>query len=231
MCVFNKPNRDLTKDSVVNTTTTAFTTAFTDTLFSLLVLLTTTNHPDILIPPYNGNRGTAIFSIVYLGVGLYVLLNILTAAVYSQFSGYLMVSKSNINYRILIVEYYFIHGMELVSSDDIVGLIKTVHIDTWKKDTLRQVSMRHAHGNINAKQFMQLFQILDLSGSSNQSVHEQVPSLRVARIFQTWIMSKGFELVRIIISFFNVIFLCVDISYSLSTGKYPGVIMRVRLTF
>ncbi|CAH8678021.1 unnamed protein product [Schistosoma rodhaini] len=168
MCVFNKPNRDLTKDSVVNTTTTAFTTAFTDTLFSLLVLLTTTNHPDILIPPYNGNRGTAIFSIVYLGVGLYVLLNILTAAVYSQFSGYLMVSKSNINYRILIVEYYFIHGMELVSSDDIVGLIKTVHIDTWKKDTLRQVSMRHAHGNINAKQFMQLFQILDLSGSSNQ---------------------------------------------------------------
>ncbi|VDP51083.1 unnamed protein product [Schistosoma mattheei] len=91
MCVFNKPNRDLTKNSIVNTTTTAFTD-FYDTLFSLLVLLTTTNHPDILIPPYNGNRGTAIFSIVYLGVGLYVLLNILTAAVYSEFSGYLMSS-------------------------------------------------------------------------------------------------------------------------------------------
>ncbi|VDP41541.1 unnamed protein product [Schistosoma curassoni] len=161
MCVFNKPNRDLTKNSVVNTTTTAFTD-FYDTLFSLLVLLTTTNHPDILIPPYNGNRGTAIFSIVYLGVGLYVLLNILTAAVYSEFSGYLMV--------------YF---------------------------------MRHCHGNINAKQFMQLFKILDLSGPSNQSIPEQIPSLRVARIFQTWIMSKGFELVRIIISVFNVVFLCI----------------------
>uniref|UniRef100_A0A3Q0KRQ5 Two-pore calcium channel, putative n=1 Tax=Schistosoma mansoni TaxID=6183 RepID=A0A3Q0KRQ5_SCHMA len=234
MCVFNKPNRDLTKDSVVNTTTTAFTD-FYDTLFSLLVLLTTTNHPDILIPPYNGNRGTAIFSIVYLGVGLYVLLNILTAAVYSQFSGYLMSSvqtrlmrrrvATRAAFEVLKYEY---NGMELVSSDDIVGLIKTVHIDTWKKDTLRQAYfMRHAHGNINAKQFMQLFQILDLSGPSNQSVHEQVPSLRVARIFQTWIMSKGFELVRIIISVFNVIFLCVDISYSLSTGKYPGVIMRI----
>lgn len=56
----------------------------------------------VLIPPYNGNRGTAIFSIVYLGVGLYVLLNILTAAVYSEFSGYLMVSNSTPNYKILI---------------------------------------------------------------------------------------------------------------------------------
>ncbi|CAH8631763.1 unnamed protein product [Schistosoma mattheei] len=218
MCVFNKPNRDLTKNSIVNTTTTAFTD-FYDTLFSLLVLLTTTNHPDILIPPYNGNRGTAIFSIVYLGVGLYVLLNILTAAVYSEFSGYLMSSvqtrlmrrrvATRAAFEVLKYEH---NGIELVSSDDIVGLIKTVHIDTWKKDTLRQVYfMRHCHGNINAKQFMQLFKILDLSGPANQSIPEQIPSLRVARIFQTWIMSKGFELVRIIISVFNVVFLCASL--------------------
>ncbi|CAH8581830.1 unnamed protein product [Schistosoma turkestanicum] len=234
MCVFNQPNRDLTKDSVVNTTTTAFTD-FYDTLFNLLVLLTTTNHPDILIPSYNGNRGTAFFSIVYLGVGIYVLLNILTAAVYSEFSGYLMSSvqtrlmrrrvATRAAFEILKHEY---NGMELVSGDDIVQLINTVHIDTWKKDTLRQAYfMRHSHANINAKQFMQLFQILDLSGPPSQSIPEQIPSLRVARIFQTWIMSKGFELVRIIISLFNVIFLCVDISYSLSTGKYPGVVMRI----
>ncbi|KAH8866576.1 Two pore calcium channel protein 2 [Schistosoma japonicum] len=234
MCVFSKPNRDLTNYNVVNNTSTTFTD-FYDTLFNLLVLLTTTNHPDILIPPYNKNRGTAIFSIVYIGVGLYVLMNILTAAVYSEFSGYLMSSvqtrlmrrrvATRAAFEVLKYEH---NGIELVSGDDVVYLINTIRIETWKKDTMRQVYlMKYSRANLNAKQFMKLFQLLDLLGPSNQSIPEQVPRHRLARIFKTLIMSKGFELVRFFISVLNVIYLCVDISYSLSTGKYPGVIMRI----
>ncbi|KAH8866579.1 Two pore calcium channel protein 2 [Schistosoma japonicum] len=180
-------------------------------------------------------KGTAIFSIVYIGVGLYVLMNILTAAVYSEFSGYLMSSvqtrlmrrrvATRAAFEVLKYEH---NGIELVSGDDVVYLINTIRIETWKKDTMRQVYlMKYSRANLNAKQFMKLFQLLDLLGPSNQSIPEQVPRHRLARIFKTLIMSKGFELVRFFISVLNVIYLCVDISYSLSTGKYPGVIMRI----
>ena len=60
------------------------TQAFT----SLLVLLTTANHPDIMMPIYQYNRFSSVYFILFLGIGAFLILNLLIAATYNQFKGF-----------------------------------------------------------------------------------------------------------------------------------------------
>lgn len=60
-----------------------FSTVF-DAFVSLIVL-TTASHPDVMVPIYQYNRFSAIYFICFLGIGAYIILNLLIAATYYQF--------------------------------------------------------------------------------------------------------------------------------------------------
>ena len=60
-----------------------FNTVF-DAFISLIVL-TTASHPDVMVPIYQQNRFSAIYFILFLGIGAYIILNLLIAATYYQF--------------------------------------------------------------------------------------------------------------------------------------------------
>lgn len=73
-----------------------------DALTSLLVLLTTANHPDVMIPIYQFNRFSSLYFIIFLGIGAFIILNLLIAATYNQFRGFFQKSLQSSLHRRLV---------------------------------------------------------------------------------------------------------------------------------
>jgi two pore calcium channel protein 2 len=56
-----------------------------DALINLIVLLTTANNPDMMIPIYQFNRFSALYFILYFLIGASIIFNLLIVATYNQF--------------------------------------------------------------------------------------------------------------------------------------------------
>ena len=67
----------------------AYFNSVEDSLISLLVFLTTANNPDVMTKIYQYNRLSFLYFFLFLSIGLYLILNLLTAAVYSEFRGFI----------------------------------------------------------------------------------------------------------------------------------------------
>ena len=67
-----------------------------ESFYSMMILLTTANFPDVMLPAYQKNFFNVIFFVVYLVLGLYVLMNMLLASVYAKFKARL--ERHNIRY-------------------------------------------------------------------------------------------------------------------------------------
>ena len=59
--------------------------SFGKSFFSMLVCMTTSNFPDVMLPAYNMSRLYAIYFILYLIFGLFLMMNLLLAIFYSNF--------------------------------------------------------------------------------------------------------------------------------------------------
>ena len=59
--------------------------SFGDSCFNMLVLMTTSNYPDVMLPSYQIFRLNCLYFIIYLVVGLFLLMNLLLAIFYSNF--------------------------------------------------------------------------------------------------------------------------------------------------
>lgn len=56
-----------------------------ESLYSMMILLTTANFPDVMLPAYNADRINVLFFLAYLIVGLYFLQNILLAIIFDNY--------------------------------------------------------------------------------------------------------------------------------------------------
>lgn len=58
---------------------------YSNSAFNMLVLMTTSNYPDVMLPAYQRNRLNCIFFISYLVLGLFLMMSLLLAVFYSNF--------------------------------------------------------------------------------------------------------------------------------------------------
>ena len=56
-----------------------------DTNFELLILMTTANFPDVMLPAYNVHWTRTLFFIIFITLGLYFWLNLILASVFNIF--------------------------------------------------------------------------------------------------------------------------------------------------
>ncbi|XP_072237138.1 two pore channel protein 2 [Leuresthes tenuis] len=141
-------------------------------LTSLLVLLTTANNPDVMIPAYSLNRGYSIFFITFSVIGTYCLMNLLTAIIYNQFRGYLLMSvQTSIIRRRLGIRAAFqvlschraqAAAQEYVSVDAVLEVMVRVKMRSYYRVAINTVAQQHADvGYMDREQFMKIFDELD----------------------------------------------------------------------
>lgn len=157
---------------------------------TLIILLTTANHPDVMMPIYQYNRFSSIYFILFLGIGTFLILNLLIAATYNQFKGFFQKSLQTSFFRrrvafraaftLLAKRTYQIHQrrgsrvsyvQEVASKDLIRQLIQTAGIPKTKVPQMypKLETMKHfmetENNNITSSQCLtwhQFCEVFDL---------------------------------------------------------------------
>ncbi|NWR93527.1 TPC2 protein, partial [Furnarius figulus] len=144
-----------------------------DSLTSLLVLLTTANNPDVMIPAYSKNRAYSIFFILFTVLGNLFLMNLLTAIIYNQFRGYLLKSvQSSLFRRRLGIRAAFEVLSSLketptnaqqpyVSTGALQQVLQKVEMDSRCKQAIMRSLKMCSCDQLSAAQFQKLFEELD----------------------------------------------------------------------
>lgn len=141
-------------------------------LTSLLVLLTTANNPDVMIPAYSLNRGYAVFFVTFSVIGTYCLMNLLTAIIFNQFRGYLLMSvQASIIRRRLGIRAAFqvlcCRGAEeaaeeRVRVDAVLQVMSRVQLKSFYRAAVTTAARQYETvGYMDREQFRKIFDELD----------------------------------------------------------------------
>ncbi|XP_030622297.1 two pore channel protein 2 [Chanos chanos] len=192
-------------------------------LTSLLVLLTTANNPDVMIPAYSLNRGYSIFFILFSVFGTYFLMNLLTAIIYNQFRGYLLMSvQTSILRRRLGIRAAFevlccqgrghnkSHAeehVERVVVDKVLQVMKGVHLKSYYKDAIIKAAQQCTDGSINGATFQRLFDELDKDYIKEHPPKPEYNSAFLQKL-QTVCSHYYFTVVGNVVALTNVMCIC-----------------------
>uniref|UniRef100_A0A4W2I810 Two pore segment channel 2 n=1 Tax=Bos indicus x Bos taurus TaxID=30522 RepID=A0A4W2I810_BOBOX len=145
-----------------------------EALTTLLVLLTTANNPDVMIPVYSRNRAYAIFFIAFTLIGSLFLMNLMTAIIYNQFRGYLMMSlqTSLLRRRLGTRAAYEVlssvtaegeaHPKRLgVKPEDFLQVLQKVQLDSDHKQAIAEKLHSRGDGLLSTDEFQKLFYEFD----------------------------------------------------------------------
>ncbi|XP_013006303.1 two pore channel protein 2 isoform X1 [Cavia porcellus] len=162
------------QDAELNRERLTYFRSLPEALTSLLVLLTTANNPDVMIPAYSKNRAYAIFFIVFTLIGSLFLMNLLTAIIYNQFRGYLMKSLQTSLFRRRLgtrAAYEVLSSMQAGAAPETAGVrphtllqvLQKVQMSGSHKQAIMEKVRSYNDVLLSADEFQKLFDELDKS--------------------------------------------------------------------
>ena len=200
-----------------------------DALTSLLVLLTTANHPDVMIPIYQFNRFSSLYFILFLGLGAFIILNLLIAVTYNQFRGFFAKSlqsslrRKRVAFRaaftILAKQTRKFRGslrptsIEVVHKDLVRRLLRKLQIFNERKIALMFTKLETPGGKlVNWQQFRDIFDAHNLSRTrDNSDESEYYTTIRTFQWFQYGIRHRFFSYFTYLVSVVNVILVTIEL--------------------
>ncbi|CAL1534837.1 unnamed protein product [Lymnaea stagnalis] len=223
-----------------------------ESFVSLLVLLTTANHPDVTLPAYSRNRFASIFFIIYLLIGLYFLMNMLLAVIYNQFRGYFLNSMQSsllrrrlgvrAAFEVMRRKRYGAIGQNKnpfcdlgagISGSVIKSLIERSLLPQHVRSSLLEKIKDGENQIFSASQFNYIFLSLD-----NDVVHKQLPAVRWFthrkwRMIQRILVHKYFTYFGMLMAFTNLIIITIQLGakYDSSFRENHSTLRIVNFTF
>ncbi|XP_069821315.1 two pore channel protein 2 isoform X2 [Dendropsophus ebraccatus] len=210
------------KDSKVDAEWLRYFRNLPDSLTSLLVLLTTANNPDVMLPAYSFNRLYSLFFIIFTVIGSLILMNLLTAIIYNQFRGYLMKSiraslvrrRLGIRAAFEVLSFY----RELTSRsqdqeacvdcDTFIKVLRKVKMDGYyKMAIMEQAKCRCSSGVISAELFQKLFDELD-KDAVRQHPPQPVYQSRFLQVLQVIGSHRYFDYLGNLVALANLLSIC-----------------------
>jgi Ion transport protein/EF-hand domain pair len=140
---------------------TQYFSTFGQSLVSLLVLLTTANYPDVMMPSYTETRAYALFFVAFLLFGLYFLLNTLIAIIYNS---YREATKADVLRGLATRRRALINAFAVLDRQG-VGFIDLL---SWKR------LLEHLRPDITEQQAVLIFNMVDRNHSGEVSLLEFV---------------------------------------------------------
>ena len=198
-----------------------------DALTSLLVLLTTANHPDVMIPIYQFNRFSSLYFILFLGLGAFIILNLLIAVTYNQFRGFFLKSlRSSFRRRRVAFRAAFTilakqtrkssgsSRPELVSKGLVRRLLRRMRLNSKKISLMFTKLETTGGGTVNWPQFREIFDLVaqdshQTRDTANES--EYYTSFRPFHWFQYGIRHRFFNYFTYVISVVNVLLVTIEL--------------------
>ncbi|NXB11252.1 TPC2 protein, partial [Cnemophilus loriae] len=191
-----------------------------DSLTSLLVLLTTANNPDVMIPAYSKNRAYSIFFILFTVLGNLFLMNLLTAIIYNQFRGYLLKSvQSSLFRRRLGIRAAFEVLSSLketpasaqqscVSTGALLQVLQKAEMDSRCKQAIMRSLKMCSCDQLSAAQFQKLFEELDKDAIKQHPPSPEYPSHYLQKM-QLAFGHPYFGYLGNVVALANIISICV----------------------
>ncbi|XP_056383547.1 two pore channel protein 2 isoform X2 [Hyla sarda] len=210
------------KDSKVDAEWLRYFRNLPDSLTSLLVLLTTANNPDVMIPAYSYNRIYSLFFIIFTVIGSLILMNLLTAIIYNQFRGYLMksVQASLVRRRLGIRAAFEVLSFHreitscsrdqtaCVDCDTFIKVLQKVKMDGYCKLTITEQATCCPGGVISAELFQKLFDELD-KDPVRQHPPQPVYQSRFPQVLQIIGSHQYFDHLGSVVALANLLSICV----------------------
>ncbi|XP_069479554.1 two pore channel protein 2 isoform X4 [Ambystoma mexicanum] len=230
------------KDSLIDKEWMGFFQNLPNSMTSLLVLLTTANNPDVMIPAYSKNRAYSLFFIVFTVIGSLFLMNLLTAIIYNQFRGYLVKSvQASLLRRRLGIRAAFevlcchrdvpgqinkeVTGqasdqMGCVRSETFLKVLEKVKMDSFCKLAIIQNVKSSSCGVMSSDHFQKLFDELD-----RDAVREHPPRPVYQSVFLQKVQSACshcyFDYLGNLVAFANLISICVLEIATIALYSFP----------
>lgn len=140
-------------------------------MWNLLILITTANFPDVMMPAYKENRATFLFFFAFVGMGVFLLVNVFTAVVFNSFTNQKNLFSSE---KETVVQESRKESFEALAKID--GKPDAVSMETMR-DLMTALSHYHDIGHIGDLDIDKFLQNLD---SDNDGSIEMEEFTRVA---------------------------------------------------
>ncbi|KAM4676072.1 two pore channel protein 2 [Discoglossus pictus] len=225
LCIFTMLGMLLfahSKDSKLDNEWLRYFRNLPDSLTSLLVLLTTANNPDVMMPAYSVNRAYSLFFIIFTFIGSFILMNLLTAIIYNQFRGYLMksVQTSLLRRRLGIRAAFEVLSINreissralaqtvCVDANMVLKVLQKVKMDEYCKMAITEKVRSCGDGAISAEHFQKLFDELDKDPVRQ---HPPKPEYQwpVLQFLQTCGSHRYFDYLGNLVAFANLLSICI----------------------